>query len=185
MMDGVKETLKLLAENNDPKFWYKHLVESMKQITPEEFMEAVNSNRNIMLDFLDHNYMKIPLVEERVREILRVNWHFIEDFLKDPNNIINALKENEELVKSGVLEKEETYEYIVNMSMHTYYTLREFVFQERQKILKLLETKPEIPLRQLLEIAPLVGVHPEMASKILENLNEQGVVEIVVRRRRV
>ena len=171
-------------DHDDPEWWYNQLVRKLQEITPEQLEEAVATNRNLVTEFLDHDYLKIPLVEERARELLAKNWTYVQDFLKDPKNIREILMQNPKIAESGILEKPETQEYLRRIAIDAYYVLREFVFKEREKMLQILMSKPKIPLRDLLEVAPMVGVNQQMAAQIINQFEKEGLVDIIVELKR-
>lgn len=184
MLEGLKESLKILADHNDPEWWRDRLVENLRKMSLNEFEVAISERRNLLTEWLDHEYLKIPLVEERARELLAENWSIVQDFLKDPNNIKSILMQNEEIAKSGILENEETKEYLRAIAIEAYYMYREFVFREREKMMKILSSKPKIGLKELLEVAPMLGINQEMAVYIINQFEKEGIIDIIVQLKR-
>jgi len=176
-LEGVKKFLKLLMSQEDPRFW---ISEGIKKLDVQRIKEYVKTGKNPFVEFLEHDYMKFPLVEERVREILAANWQTVEYYLTDPSHIREELEKNEEIKKSGILDSEETAKYLNKVCKETYWVLREFVYKERQHLLEILQTKPKIRLKDLVEVAQIYGVNPEMIQKILADFEKQGIVGIYV-----
>jgi len=176
-MEGVKRFLKLLMAHEDPKFWIN---EAIKKIDLEKLKEYIKTGKNPLVNFLEHEYMKFPLVEERIRELLATNWATVEYYLLDPNNLKEELAKREDIAKSGILERDETAKYLNKICNEAYWILREFVYKEREHILEILKTKPKIRLRDLIEVAGIYGINLDMAQKILSDFEKQGIIAIYV-----